>query len=189
MKVLNMLNTKYIIMQNGQVYPNYEAFSNAWFAQQILFAGTPDDEILMLAEIDLRDTIVVDKQYQNLIEKQYFAIDSAAEIVNTVALPNRMEYRFNSNKEQLVVFSEVFYDKGGWVAYLDGNKTNHFRANYILRAMVVPAGEHEILFKYIPKWRIIGNRVAGISSCLVIAFFIATGGVAYFRRQKSETGK
>ncbi|MCL2289882.1 MAG: YfhO family protein, partial [Bacteroidetes bacterium] len=171
--VLNMLNAKYIIMQNGQVYPNRDAFGNAWFAQQVIFVDTPDDEILMLADIDLRDTIVVDRRFAHLIEKQRFAIDSTAEIVNTVALPNRMEYQFKSNYDQLVVFSEIFYDKGGWVAYLNGEEVPHFRANYILRAMIVPAGEHHIVFKYIPKWRIIGNRIAGISSWIVILLFAA----------------
>jgi uncharacterized membrane protein YidH (DUF202 family) len=186
MNVLNMLNTRYIIMQNGQVYPNRDAFGNAWFAQQVIFVDTPNDEILMLADIDLHDTIVVDRRFEYLIGRQRFTIDSTAKIVNTVALPNRMEYQFKSNNDQLVVFSEVFYDRGGWVAYLNGTETPHFRANYILRAMVVPAGEHHIVFKYIPKWRIIGNRVAGISSWIVIAIFAVAIGAAIYRRRKSD---
>jgi len=186
MNVLNMLNTRYIIMQNGQVYPNFDAFGNAWFAKHVIFADTPDDEILMLADINLRDTIVVDRRFEHLIERQNFTIDSTAEIVNTVALPNRMEYQFKSNNDQLVIFSEVFYDRGGWVAYLNGTETPHFRANYILRAMIVPAGEHHIVFKYIPKWRIIANRIAGISSWVVIIIFIAAIGVAIYRRKKSN---
>jgi uncharacterized membrane protein YfhO len=82
-----------------------------------------------------------------------------------------------------VVFSEVFYDKGGWVAYVDGKEAPHFRANYILRAMVVPAGEHEIVFKYIPKWRIIGNRVANISSFIVIAIFLSVIGILGYKKR------
>ena len=181
-----MLNARYIIMQSGQVYPNFEAFGNVWFAAHVIFADTPDDEILMLSDINLRDTIVVDKYFAHLIERQDFIIDPTAEIVNTVALPNRIEYQFRSNSEQLVVFSEVFYDKGGWIAYLNGEKVPHFRTNYILRAMVVPAGEHHIMFKYIPKWRIIGNRIAGISSWIVITIFVVAGGVSLYRRKRND---
>ena len=182
--VLNMLNTRYIIMQNGQVYPNYEAFGNAWFATHVIFADTPDDEILMLTDINLRDTIVVDQRFAHLIAEQDFMIDPAAEIINTVALPNRMEYQFISSSEQLVVFSEVFYDKGGWIAYLNGAEVPHFRANYVLRVMVVPAGEHHIVFKYIPKWRILGNRIAGISSWIVITLFMVAIGVSLSIRKR-----
>lgn len=183
-QVLNMLNAKYIIMQNGQVYPNQDAFGNVWFAEQVIFADTPNDEILMLANINLKDTIVVDKRFENLIKKQYFTIDSTAKIVNTVALPNKMEYRFKSNSDQLVVFSEVFYDKGGWVAYIDGNEAPHFRANYILRAMVIPAGEYDIVFKYIPKWRIIGNQIAEIASYMVIALFLCIICILCYKKLK-----
>ena len=187
MKILNMLNAKYVITQNGQVYPNREAFGNVWFAQQIIWVNNPDEEILLLADIDLHDTITVDKRYEDFIDKHQFTVDSTASIVNTVALPNRMEYRFRSAQEQLVVFSEIFYDKGGWVAYMDGKEVPHFRANYILRAMTVPEGEHDIVFKYIPKWRIIGNRIAGISSCFVIVIIISCA-VIYYRKERF-TGK
>ena len=191
LNVVNMLNTKYFIVPvgEGQSYPfiNKDAFGNGWFVKEVKFVENPDQEILALKDANLKETAIVDQRFKDLVKTQNFATDSAAMLKNTVCLPNRLEYDVKTASDQLVVFSEVYYEKGGWRAYMDGKEVPHFRANYILRAMMVPAGSHKIEFVYTPFSRVFANKVAAGSSIAVI--LIVLGGVAglYLQRRKKIT--
>lgn len=190
-KVLNMLNAKYVIVpsQNGTLpIVNPNVYGNAWFVEDCQLVANPDEEILALATTNLRDTAVVDQRWSaQLQEVGDFHRDSSATIVNTLCNPNRLEYTTKCATPQVAVFSEVFYDRGGWHAYVDGNEVPHFRANYILRAMVVPAGEHQITFKYIDRAGAIGKRIAATGSILVILAFAGALGYEVVRRRRKAT--
>ena len=190
-QVLNMLNTKYVIVPvgEGKTLPlqNPHRFGNAWFVNDVKVVANPDEEILAIAKTDLRNTAIVDKRYAQYVEGKDFTRDSASTIVNTLCKPNKLKYTVNTSKEQLVVFSEVFYDKGGWTALIDGKEVPHFRSNYILRTMVVPAGQHEIEFNYTPYARMLGNKISAAASVVCIFLIVGCTGFAIYRRRKAET--
>ena len=190
LNVLNMLNAKYLILPvgEGRAYPfiNTDAFGNGWFVSNVQFVDNPDQEILALKDANLKENAIVDIRYKDLIKNNTFVVDSTASVKNTKCLPNKLEYEIKTNHEQLVVFSEVFYDKGGWRAYLNGKEVPHFRANYILRAMIVPEGNHKVEFVYTPFVRVFSNKVAAISSILVILIFVGSA-IGYFYKKNKKT--
>lgn len=187
-EILNMLNMKYVIVPVGEgkniPLQNPNRFGNAWFVNDVKIVANADEEILSLKETDLRNTAIVDKRYEQYVSGKDFSRDTASTIVNTLCKPNKLKYTVNTNKEQLAVFSEIFYDKGGWSAYIDGKEAPHFRSNYILRTMVVPAGQHEIEFRYTPHARILGNKISAASSIVCIFIILGCAGWAIYRRRK-----
>lgn len=190
-QVLNMLNMKYVILPtgDGKTMPlqNPHRFGNAWFVNEAKIVANPDEEILALAQTDLHNTAIVDQRYAQYVEGKDLTRDTSATIVNTLCKPNKLKYTVTTSKEQLVVFSEVFYDKGGWLAHIDGQEAPHFRSNYILRAMVVPAGQHEIEFNYIPYARILGCKISDISSIICILIILAGCGWGIYKLRKEDT--
>ena len=171
--VLNMLNTKYIIY-NPETAPivNREALGNAWFVKNIKWVNNPDEEYAAVANFDPSTTAIVDK----LWEKSLAFSDSSKIIVSDsiklmVYKPDYLLYQSNSLHQHLAVFSEIFYEKG-WNAYVDGKLAPHNRANYILRAMDIPAGLHKIEFKFEPETYKLGQIIALISSIFVTIIFI-----------------
>lgn len=180
-KVLNMLNTKYLIVQaNAAPVNNKYAYGNAWFVKDYEFVETPDEELLGLKEIDPKETAVISKDFESVIQDKGFNFDENATIQLTSYAPNKLEYKTSAANEQLAVFSEVYYPKG-WNVYVDGNKTDLLRADYILRAMIVPAGEHTITFEFKPESYYLGARVSAISSSLLLLALLS-GIVFYITR-------
>ncbi len=181
--VLNMLNVKYFIIPTDdgtQAQPNPEAFGNAWFAKDVNWAKDPDDEIISLAEIDLTSTAVINEKYRGEV-KQITELDSTANIELTSHQPNELVYQFSSTTDQLVIFSENYYPHG-WKSYIDGKETSHFQANYLLRAMMVPAGDHEVTFKFEPEVIQKGSDIALMSSILLAILLL--GGIFYTFKKK-----
>ena len=146
--VLNMLNTKYIVTRQG-VIPNPDAMGNAWFVNNVQFVPTPDDESTALNTLDLHTTAVADEKFRDVLtcEPQPSAED---EIVLTEYTPNRLTYSANVSHDRVAVFSEIYYPEG-WHLYVDGNEEEIGRVNYILRAAVIPAGEHTIQMAFVPN--------------------------------------
>jgi len=107
--------------------------------------------------------------------------DSTSTIKLTKYSPNALSYQSNCNNEQIAVFSEIYYDKG-WNVFIDNKSATYFRANYVLRAMIVPSGKHEIVFKFEPKGYYIGEKVSLASSILLLLLLF--GGV-YFEFKNS----
>ncbi|MBP5340925.1 MAG: hypothetical protein J6Y52_00980 [Bacteroidales bacterium] len=186
-QVLNMLNTRYIVMQNGQVQRNPEALGNAWFVQEVKAVGSPDEEILALNELNPAITAVVDTS-KWMVDGGQWAIDSTA----TIALepvktynPDYLRYRSKSDREQLAVFSEIHYEPD-WFAYIDGNPAEYIRADYVLRAMVIPAGEHMIEFKNeAPRM----HRLDNVTLIISIATLLAMAGAVIFVYRKKKEGE
>ena len=158
-KVLNMLNTKWIIMpsQGGGTIPleNPYAMGNAWFVDDLKFVESADEEIDALGTMDLRKVAVTDTQYAPVLEKfqpgfKPSPADSASTIVLTDYDSDFVTYAVDAKKEELAVFSEVYYPKG-WQISIDGEPAEMIRANYTLRALPVPAGKHTVEFRFAPQ--------------------------------------
>lgn len=175
MAVLNMLNAKYFIVPGGenkeavaQVNPN--ALGNAWFIKEYKLVANADSEINALTNFDPSKTAIVDKGFkEQLINLPQEIIDTLSKdkIVLTSYKPNHLTYQSTSSSNRLAAFSEIYYDKG-WNAYVDGKLKPHFRANYVLRAMVVPAGNHKIEFKFEPVAFNLGNKIDLAGSLLLL---------------------
>ena len=152
-EILNMLNVKYIKVptKEGEVaQENPYANGPAWFVENVLPANNTNEEILLLDSLNTKQTAVIYKDFLNKIPTQNIQRDSTAIIDLIEHRPNYLNYKTKTQTPQLAVFSEIYYPKG-WNAYVDGNLVEHFRANYTLRAMVVPKGTHKIEFKFEPK--------------------------------------
>ena len=179
LQVLNMLNTRYFIIptEEGVVaQQNPESNGNAWFVQKVNIVQNADEEILGLKGINTLQTAVVDKKFADLLPAQEFAKDSVAQIKLTSYQPNKLVYQYSALHAGLVVFSEIYYPHG-WQAYIDGKAVPHFRANYVLRAMTVPEGQHQITFKFEPEVVKTGSSIALASSILLGLLII--GGIVY----------
>ncbi|MDL2215365.1 YfhO family protein, partial [Dysgonomonas sp. OttesenSCG-928-M03] len=147
---LNMLNTKYIIFNPEQPpIPNPYAMGNAWFVSSYSFVDNADQEIAALNTLNPLATAVIDKRFESDLTGFNITTDSTATIELTAYKPNILKYKSSAQSEQLAVFSEIYYDKG-WEAYIDGKLTPHFRTDWTLRAMRIPAGTHEIEFRFVP---------------------------------------
>jgi hypothetical protein len=165
---LNMLNTRYVIYDLNQapVY-NPQALGNSWFVSGFSVVETADEEISAINGLDPSETGVVRKQYSNHLQNKNFVKDTSGYIRLTEYEPNYLKYEMKASGEQLTVFSDIFYEDG-WNSYIDGEPVPHFRVNYILRAMVIPPGEHTIEFRFRPKAYYNGNKVSLASSILLI---------------------
>lgn len=174
-EVLNMLNTKYLIVPDNNRRPvvqvNMEALGNAWLVQDFKIVENADEEMDALGTFRAAETAVIDQRFAGHLEGFTPVRDSLADIRLIEYAPNRLVYDFRSDSPQLAVFSEIYYPHG-WQAYLDGKAVPHFRANYVLRAMLVPQGEHRIEFRFEPEAYFTGEKVSLAGSLLLLfAFF------------------
>lgn len=176
MAVLNMLNTRYVIVPDDNKQPvaqrNPQAMGNAWFVSECKLVDNADQELAALGNFDPARTAVVDKRFEGDVKAWTPARDSSDHITLTGYQPNDLQYKYNCRNNGLAVFSEVYYPKG-WNAYIDGKLSPHFRANYLLRAMVLPAGEHVVEFKFEPVSYYAGEKVSRISSVVLILLLVA----------------
>ncbi|MBQ9201245.1 MAG: YfhO family protein [Bacteroidales bacterium] len=170
MDVINMLNAKYIIYQdnNGNVVPqlNPQAMGNAWYVDSLLVVNTPNEECDALNHIDLHHTAVLDAKFAGMVGDFQPGHDATARVKLTSYKPNGLTYETSSAQDGTVVFSEIYYPYG-WKAYIDEVPTDHFRVNYALRAMNVPAGQHQIRFEFQPDSIYKGDRVSMICAILI----------------------
>jgi len=185
--ILNMLNTKYIIY-NSAAPPliNKYAYGNAWFVDKYILAENANEEIRSTKTEEVFNTAVIDKKFKNIVQNYKGSFDSLATIKLSEYKPDYLSYDVKTNSEQLAVFSEIFYDKG-WNAYIDGNKVPHFRADYVLRAMLVPAGVHKIEFKFEPRSYYLGQKIALYSSIIALLLLIGVVYLEIKKNRKSET--
>lgn len=201
-QVLNMLNTKYIIAPNGPqnqpvVIPNAQALGNAWFVNEVKWAKTADEEILSLKApnlgdttiipdaFDPRKTAVIRETFQKDLNGYTFGKDSAAKVVLSKYGLNELEFTSHNSQNGLAVFSDIYYPYG-WKAYIDGNETPILKANYILRALKIPAGDHKIEFRFHPDSYYKGDKLAMFGSLLLIIAIIAALFFEFKNRGKNE---
>ena len=184
--ILNMMNVRYIITQtkNGGPVAQRNPYANgdAWFVENVLPAENANEEIQLLDSLDTKKTAVVNKEFLPKIPSQKIERDSTATIELFSYQPNHLVYEASTKSPQLAVFSEVYYPKG-WSAYINGKPAEYFRANYVLRAMVIPAGNNKIEFKFEPKVIQTGSTISLVSS--IIFLLILLSGL-YFAFRKKE---
>lgn len=195
MQVLNMLNTKYVIVPDNNKQPvaqrNPGALGNAWFVKTYKIVANADSEINALTNFNPAYEAVLDKRFESEVKNLNLNYDSTGYIKLTKYTPNAITYESSCSSEQLAVFSEIYYDKG-WDAFVDDKPVSHFRVNYVLRAMKVPSGKHKIDFRFEPKSYYTGETVSLASSLVLIFTFIGVIFFSFFRKNKkinNETAK
>lgn len=185
-QVLNMLNTKYIITQQG-VFPNHDAFGNAWMVDTLVCVADPNAESDALHTLNLRTTAVCDTTLaanRNLASWQLTPNESSSanRITMTSYAPNRLEYEADASAERLTVFSEIYYPHG-WHLYIDGEQSPLYRVNYTLRAALIPAGHHTIVMEFIPdalrvdKWCML---------VIILSILLSLGSIGYYCYKQRE---
>ena len=188
-EVYDMLNTKYFIVadkESGapQAVLNEGANGAAWFVDDIVWASTPQEEMRALDGLDTRTEAVVEERYRAMLEGVNLG---SGEVELVKYKPNHLSYRYNSAEGGLCVFSEIFYDKG-WKAYVDGWEAKYLRADYVLRAMVLPAGEHIVEWRYrAPKFALVESITLGFSIAILGGLLLyGVVEMAKCRRRRSE---
>jgi hypothetical protein len=172
MQVFDMLNTKYFIVEDrggkgNMPQKNPDALGNAWFVDNYRIVEDADSEIMALSHFDAKHTAIVDKRFSDYVKNATLGHDSTASIRMDKYEPNDLVYSSKSNAQMLAVFSEMYY-KDGWDAFIDGKPSDYIRVNYVLRAMIIPTGNHTIEFKFEPKHYAIGEKLSFASSLILL---------------------
>lgn len=168
---LNMLNTRYFMFGKSaeQVVRNPYALGNAWFVNNIKYVENADDEMAALKDLNPKETAVVRSTFKEQLNGFAPTPDSSAKITLTDYKPDEMTYEYQTSAPELAVFSEIYYlDGKDWHAYLDGKLMPHIRANYVLRAMQLPAGNHKLVFKFEPAFYSKGEIISLGGSSLIL---------------------
>ena len=171
MPVIGMLNAKYIIApgEEGQpqVWLNQYALGNAWFVDSLIIAEGAREESDALNEIDLTHMAVLDKSFADYVSDTNPGIAPDAEVHLTAYSPKQLDYEYTTSQPGTIVFSEIYYPYG-WKASIDGNPVDHYRVNYTLRALNVPAGSHHITFLFDPDSVRKGDNIATV--CIIVMY-------------------
>jgi uncharacterized membrane protein YfhO len=182
-----MLNTKYVIVQNPQngqqsAITNSGAYGPCWLVKNVKVVKDDVEEIQSLGNTNLKDTAIVQQSFAaNLAQPQW---DSTASIKLIKFDNDEIEYTVDSKSPQFAVFSEIYYPLG-WNAYLDGNKADYVKTNYILRGMSVPAGKHSIRFVFEPSAYKKGITISYIGS-FAVAILVLGGFFMAWREKKNK---
>jgi hypothetical protein len=185
MSVLSMLNTKYFIVadqNSGQTFPqvNPGACGNAWFINEIKYVANADSEMLALTNFNPLKTVFIDQRYQEKVQA-ITGSDSTAKIQLTYYSPDTLKYTSNNSMDGFAVFSDIYYEKG-WKAFVDGKEMPHVRVNYVLRGMNIPAGKHEIEFRFEPAKYYLGEKVS-LASSILLVLLLATSVFVTIRKK------
>lgn len=184
--VLNMLNTRYIIqpLEDGRetVVRNPGALGNAWFVSEVKWVDNADAEMAAITDFDPSSTAVADRRFAREIGDKVVPPAAGDTIYETGYKPDELTYRYRSQQGGLAVFSEIYFP-WGWQVTVDGKPVDMARVNYVLRAVNLPAGEHEVIFRFDPPSVHTTESIAYVSLFLILAAFVGTGFVAWKRRK------
>jgi hypothetical protein len=182
--VLDMLNTKYVIENPNEanVPARPTNLGPVWFVKGLRFVNDSQEEMAALDNLNTRDSAVANKSFANIL-KPTFAADPAATISLVKNDNDVVTYSSKAPSEQLAVFSEVYYDKG-WKAFIDNKQAPIAKVNYVLRGLMIPAGEHSIVFKFEPRSHAIGWTITNICSLLMLLLVAAA---IYITYRKNKT--
>lgn len=179
MKVINMLNAKYFITEGSDGKPtplrNTAAMGNAWYVDTLMVVDNANQECDALDRIDLHTTAVLDRQFAGFASNAARAHDPSASVRLTKYTPRYIDYESRSDSDGTIVFSEIYYPFG-WKATIDGQPAGHFRVNYTLRALNVPAGNHTIHFEFAPDSVRKGNTISAV--CIILIYAVIAGVIA-----------
>jgi len=182
--ILNLLNAKYLVLggpEQPQAIPNPRANGNAWFVSDLKFVDSPNQEIKLIGVINSKKTAVVATSDKNYFDGKPVQADSTAFINLTKYQPNELEFKSQSKTPQLAVFSEIYYPHG-WKFFIDGKEVPHIKADYLLRAVHVPAGNHNVRMVFEPQVIETGKWISLIS----FALFILLSGFGIFWMTKNK---
>jgi hypothetical protein len=191
--VLNMLNAKYIIDQNGQLQTNPTALGNGWFVDSIALVDKNYKELNALRTINTATTASVHMEYQDILGEDLRYNGQNGKITLEEYSTDRLVYKSENTEKGFAVFSEAWYgpDKG-WKAFIDKEEVPILRVNYMLRGLKVPAGSHEIVFEFKPQKYYFGNQVSGATSIMILLFLAGYVGFSVWQLirtyQKAEKG-
>lgn len=184
--VLNMLNTKYAIVglkDNGKLpVLNPWALGNGWFVDEVAYVADADAELAALGSTDLACVAVVDGKFADILGSDALQSDSTASVELTGYEANRLSYKVKSRNGGVVVLSEIYYP--GWTCTIDGEPTDIARADYVLRAVRVPAGEHELVFSFDPQTVHVTEAIAYGALVLLALMLVLLVGVSLYRKTR-----
>ncbi|HLV23323.1 MAG TPA: YfhO family protein [Moheibacter sp.] len=183
-KILNLLNTKYIVHGNPNspmVQQNNEAYGNAWLVSDVKWVQNEDEEILALKDVDLKRTVVLESKLNQLVGKG-FTPESGSTIELTNYQPNKLTYKTNIVSPKIAVFSEIYYPHG-WTLKVDGKEREILKANYFLRAVQLEKGDKEIVMEFAPQSVKTGNT-ATLAFNLIFVLVVLGGGIFWWKNRK-----
>jgi uncharacterized membrane protein YfhO len=184
--VLNLLNAKYMVVGDPAkptVMPNPDANGNAWFVSDVKFVNNPNEEIKSIGTINSKKTAVVAQEDKSYFQNRPLVADSTAFINLTKYDASEVEFKSESKTPQLAVFSEIYYPYG-WKFFIDGKETPYIKADYLLRAVHVPAGKHVVKMVFEPEVIAKGKIVSMIAFAVFI--LLSLGGVYFLYRKKNQ---
>lgn len=183
---LDMMNTKYVIYNPGAPpLINPRALGNAWFVGKPVFVEGANKEISMMNSFDPSKEAIIANNFKDKISKSSYPVQENEKIALVSYQPDELHYKYSASEEKLAVFSEIYYP-AGWKSYIDGKESPYFRTDWVLRGMVVPAGDHEIKFIFKPGSYFVGNKVSLASSVLLILLFSGYFVAKFRKKSKSE---
>ncbi len=186
--VLDMLNTRYFITQDPQngsykMSRNATALGNAWIVKSVQFVKNSDEEMKAINSFDPKQEAIVDEQYKKLLDTTRLGADPSAFIKMEKYHPDHLEYSYSAPRDVIAVFSEIYYDKG-WNMYIDGEQKPYFRADYVLRAAQLPAGNHKVEFKFEPKSYYTGEKIS-LAGTLLLILCLGFAGYSETKKKKA----
>ncbi len=187
-RVVNMLNTKYVIFADQQGQPGFQrnpdALGNAWFIDSLVWAKNADEEMKTLDSLPTSHAAVVDQRFKSVLNDLTPGKDSSSHIRLTKYGLNQLEYQSSNSKAGLAIFSDIYYP-AGWNVYIDGKKDEIVRANYLLRAVKIPAGDHKIEMKFEPRSYYLGSMITRWSSLIMV--LLLAGAILFEVRKGFKT--
>lgn len=184
-RVLNMLNARYIVAPGGEVVENPSALGNAWFVDSIGYVSTPDEEMAALSAIEPAVEAVADERFKTVLG-QASPVERGDTIFETSYAPNRLTYHAHSARGGVAVFSEVYFP-WGWTATVDGEEVPIARVNYVLRAVKLPAGSHTVTMTFDPRSLHTTGVIATIAIILIYLFAAAAAALSLMRLNRAGT--
>jgi len=184
-EVLNMLNTKYVIISNqGKVMSqlNPDANGNAWFVNSVDVVNDANEAILALDSLQSKKYAIVEQEFADKLPRKRFEENSDDIIKLKSYKPNELVYDYNVAEDRVAIFSEIYYPHG-WKAYVDGQEIEHFKANYVLRAAVLPKGKHELVFKFEPEVVQKGSIITLASGVILLVLIL----LGFFFKYRKKT--
>ena len=184
-EVLNMLNTKYFIVDDNRAIENTDALGNAWWVENVEFVNTPNEEMAYLNGFNAGSSAVADVKYQHVLSNAAKPKVQGDTIYETTYAPNELNYFATTRNGGVAVFSEIYFP-WGWKATIDGEPVEIARVNYVLRALNVPAGTHQINFKFEPDAVIIADRIAYVAIVIIYLAIVAYVATAIIKHKRKE---
>jgi hypothetical protein len=168
---LNMLNTKYLIYSpEAEPITNPYACGNAWFVKEVKTVNSADEEITSIKGFNPKTTAIVSNEFSSVVRSPA-GVDTTASVTLDSYATKKLSYTTKSSVEGPVIFSEIYYP-AGWTCTIDGQPAEPFRANYVLRGLMVPAGEHKVEWTFAPASFEKGSTYSLIGSILLLLMVV-----------------